>query len=209
MYRKFTEVPPEMRVEVVGKMLKTSRGRLTRLEKRGIEAPSVTALNRYIKSRERSGMLPQGTTLRNIKPGEMSFNELESTYYLLKDFLELDTSTITGAKRWEKNVVAGVSRALGHDAQFYRDMNDDERTKFWKIYNEVLHDPRYEAWLLGQSKSGSDPIMKAYERILKRQTKSGKGIERSEESLTEALKRSIDRMYKKNISRIDEDEDDV
>ncbi len=195
MYESFTDIPRSERVAVVSKMLRDARGRVTRLEKRDIEAPALEALNRYIKGRERSGVLPENSTIRTFNPKTASFNELESMFWLLKDFMDLKTSTVTGAKKWEKNVIKGVGKALGQDPGFFKDLTDDEKKKFWEVYRTVQKDPRFEAWLMSRSKEGSGDLIPAFAKVLARSNQYGPAINRTEDSLVRSLTKQLEKAY--------------
>lgn len=101
--------------EAVGTLRSTARKRAARLEQGGYQTQALTYL-------ERSGGLP---TIKG-----MSEAELRREFIRYRDFLNSQTSTVTGFKEFRSDVIEGL-RQKGID------INNEDFQKFFDVYERL------------------------------------------------------------------------
>lgn len=101
------------------KLVSAANKRLRRMEKRGISTPATA----YIY--EHGG---------KFSVAGKNLEQVREEYQRVKGFLESETSTFQGFRKWEKGLSNTLKERTGID---YNSFTEDEKRLFWKAYSKL------------------------------------------------------------------------
>lgn len=106
---------------IVRTMVRVANSRMTRLKNLGIFSPATEDKSKF--------KMPTGQNL----------NMLRAEYRKASDFLNSKTSTVSGARHFEKLVTEHLNtmRKGGLTQLNYAEMDDEQRSKLWQLYNAI------------------------------------------------------------------------
>jgi hypothetical protein len=123
-------------------MSPTKIGNLGERELRSMVTRLSSAANKRVRSLEK---LPfESPALKEVGKEGGRFSgkgktqsQLISEYQRIKKFMEGETSTVKGARQFQKQVEADLSERFGQERDFFENMEDDTKTRFWNLFNEL------------------------------------------------------------------------
>lgn len=105
-------------------LVRESNKRLTNLKKRGIATPATS----YIK--KHGGKF----SLKTRRGRNKNVAELREEFQRAKGFLESETSTIKGFRKWENKVAETLKNNAGID---YNSLTESQKHRFWQVYSKL------------------------------------------------------------------------
>lgn len=116
---------PELR-----KLQKRANQRIARLEQLGVKSPAYEAIQGKLEILGRQTSGDRGR--RFSETGKGTYNEYEHQMKVLKDFLNMKTSTQAGAKKWENDIWQGVLDSSKGLKLKEAGVTKDQWLEFWK-----------------------------------------------------------------------------
>ena len=120
--RDFNKLSYQELDPIVAHLNKLANNRISRLEKTNILSPALEG---------RQGMKFTTSGVENL-------NQLRAKYREVSDFMKLKTSTVSGAKDFDKMVSKSINSMREGKAQLnYDALSVTQKSKLWKLYNAI------------------------------------------------------------------------
>lgn len=120
--RDFNKLSYQELDPIVAHLNKLANNRISRLEKTNILSPALEG---------RQGM-------KFTISGTENLNQLRAKYREVADFMKLKTSTVSGAKDFDKMVSKSINSMREGKAQLnYDALSVTQKSKLWKLYNAI------------------------------------------------------------------------
>lgn len=101
--------------------------RLTTMKKHGIKSPSTEYIKRH------GGRFSLRYTKGKHKGEYKNVAQLREEFQRAKGFLESETSTVKGFRKWEK----GVADTLAKQGIDYNSLTETQKRRFWQAFSKV------------------------------------------------------------------------
>ena len=112
------------------RLAKVANQRMVELEKRGIKSPAYNAVQAKLEILGRRSSDVRGR--RFSETGKATYNQYEYEKKILTDFINAQTSTIRGAKKWSSDVWEGALRSKKNLGLQAAGITKDEWLDFWQ-----------------------------------------------------------------------------
>lgn len=112
------------------RLAKVANQRMVELERRGIKSPAYNAVQGKLEILGRRGTDKRGR--RFSETGKATYNEYEYIKKQLNEFINAQTSTIRGAKKWEEDVWQGALKSNKKLFLQGSGITKDDWLEFWQ-----------------------------------------------------------------------------
>lgn len=141
---------------IANRLVSATNKRIRRLRKSKVHSPSLKSLRRINRGRQFS-IKHKRFKGKSKASKERAF--LQKKISGMKEFLNLKTSTLKGAKKVEKD----ISKRLG---DIYAKMKKSDKNKFWDLYNRIVEERPNIIGTKDKSKSLQNEVLKMYKEEL-------------------------------------------
>lgn len=100
-------------------LVRESNKRLTVAKKRGLKTPATVFIEKH------GG---------RFSVGDKDIAQLREEFQRAKGFLESETSTVSGFRKWESKVAATLEKNAGID---YNALTETQKRRFWQVYSKL------------------------------------------------------------------------
>lgn len=121
--KEFNKLSYDELKPIVQKLNKVANDRMYKIKKANVFSPAVEDRETF--------------KLGKIE-GKNKLNQLRAKYREVSDFISLKTSTVKGAKKFEKMVQGSINELREGKSQLnYSELSVKQQSKLWKLYNAI------------------------------------------------------------------------